>query len=856
MNEWEDLLSEILNREHNTFDNLNLYIIDEKEIIHVPKIIKSTLLLLENHISQVESKTIIVFPENRLLGYLFVIAKTIDDINNNKIDHEYVLKDFNVGEKVKILNYIVEYQGIEIKKGKECIKLVFKDAIYYCPIQISPILQKTITKRTLSKINHFENEINSCQRVNSLTENVELCQKLENSITHIKGSVIYVTSVMKVKKFLNDTFINSKPILDVLLVGQINTENGINILNSEQRNGVPPLILVSDLYQANDAVNLVDNLQAIYLDINNYNMLQNQFHMLDELRNKKIPIIFFSDYENSVDLKELSKRGFSIWKWTNSYLSKMLIGENSGVLDKKISYLLKHSIQKVVFNNENIYTAFNSLKEFRKIQSELSFDINRVIEILYSILIRCVRSVCLFIDSDIILLSEQIAECRKLIEKEKRYLNDDYFRKLIQILEIIKTITTNNNVSEKFKYIKELLIRYDYNQISLVIDYKENKNVINNYFDEFCLDNSIRTKVNVEYVYEFLKNPNLYREVTIICSWFNNKIMRSIYYSFITLDIRILLYNYELIWADYQIAELKSKLNLSDNKLLIKNEILNNGNYNIDEETKKEQEKLIDDIDEIEYKINAYKVNEYSKLLHVSNINELVDSIPIEFNGNYVMFSKVSHEFIVATKILIGESDEIELKSAEKLEVGDFIVIRESVKNIIKELADNVLKRNGLFESRELSGIWKESLRILSMFKSMQEIKGDLEKVGCNRNIATIKEWITNEERIMPNNKEDLIAIAKVTEDEVLVELVDKVYQSGKNVRIAHMKAGTILSSQLKTEIAELLGSNYEIDPYTNNNEYNISIDGIGKVKVIKILEIGQLMKVDISQVNKIINKN
>lgn len=854
MGEWESLLFEILKNEKNKYVEYSLYIKEENEILSMPRIVQATLLLLDKQFEKQDSKTYIVFPENMFLSYFFVLTKTIDEINNKRFNQVYDLSEFKIGDKVKILNYVVIYNGIEIRNKMEYLKIKFSDSDYLCPIKIAPILQKIDTNRALSKQKNFQNDVSENNRVNSFSKELSLCQKLENSITHIKSSIIYVTHINKTKGFLVDTYINDKPILDIMLVGQINPSNEINIINPNQITGVPPILLASDLFQAVDALSLVNDVKAIYIDIKSYSSFSNQIHLLDELKRKRIPLIIFSDFENLVSNNDLMKRDFKVWKWTSNNISQILINKNNRI-DKKLVDFRNKKFSKLVFINEKITFAFSNLRELRLKQDELNANTNEIIEVLYTILIRCVRAIYPISKNAEAEYLDQLENCNKSLNKEKRFLDDTVSKEILDIIDSLKEIINSNCKLEKINYVKDVILKNEYNQITIVIDNRDNKRIISNYLNYICFENSLKTIINVEYVYEFIKNINQKSEISFICSWFNQRIMNSIYFNFTSSNTIVLLYDYERKWADYHHNLLKSRVEHSNNsELLNQNSMELNYIHRTDNDISSKA--LIDNIEEIELKINTYRKSEYIKIAHQGTGNDLVDVYPIEFDNNYIMFSKSTHEFIIATKILIGESDEIDLKKSEDLEIGDFVVIRESERSIIKELADNILKESKLIESRQLSSIWKESLRILALTKSYIEIKKEFDKVGCNRSLITIKEWITNDERIMPSSKDDLVSIAKVTEDIILSELVDKVYIAGKNVRNAHMKAGTILSKQLKHEIVKLLESNYEIDPYSNDFEYNLTIEGIGKAKLIKIQDIGLLMKVDSSLVNKLISKN
>ncbi|MPN17465.1 hypothetical protein SDC9_164818 [bioreactor metagenome] len=191
----------------------------------------------------------------------------------------------------------------------------------------------------------------------------------------------------------------------------------------------------------------------------------------------------------------------------------------------------------------------------------------------------------------------------------------------------------------------------------------------------------------------------------------------------------------------------------------------------------------------------------------------------------------------------------------ESLDTGNFIVVREASKDIIRELADEILSNSGMAESCELAAKWKDALEMEGLFSDADEICRKIQSAGCRKNIFTIRQWIKNEDRIIPQDKEDLKYIAIATEDAVLAEKLDEVYEAGKNVQRAHIRAGQALSERLKQQVAEKLTAS-GIDPYNIWDPITLYIEGIGNVKILKVIDKGSIICVDALNVNRIIEES
>ena len=182
-------------------------------------------------------------------------------------------------------------------------------------------------------------------------------------------------------------------------------------------------------------------------------------------------------------------------------------------------------------------------------------------------------------------------------------------------------------------------------------------------------------------------------------------------------------------------------------------------------------------------------------------------------------------------------------------------MVRESDRDLVKEMADALLVRAGKAELRELSAKWKEALVIESLFYSPEEIYSKLQKAGCTRGYQAVRSWITDDDMIAPQSKQDLGHIAAVTESGVLKEKLDLVYEAAQTVKSAHVQAGKALSLQLRNKISSALKEFGDIDPFNLWDPIEMEIEDIGLVKILKITDIGAPVIVDIADTNRLIGR-
>ena len=144
-------------------------------------------------------------------------------------------------------------------------------------------------------------------------------------------------------------------------------------------------------------------------------------------------------------------------------------------------------------------------------------------------------------------------------------------------------------------------------------------------------------------------------------------------------------------------------------------------------------------------------------------------------------------------------------------------------------------------------------MNIELLFYTIEDLYEKLKAAGCDKGLPTIKRWIEDEDVIAPRSKEDLRIIATVTENEVLMEMLDDVFEAAREVRNAHILAGRKLSEQLKLTLANELKKYEDIDPFNFWNPIDMDIEGIGSVKILKIIDIGSEVEVESTDTNRLI---
>ena len=296
----------------------------------------------------------------------------------------------------------------------------------------------------------------------------------------------------------------------------------------------------------------------------------------------------------------------------------------------------------------------------------------------------------------------------------------------------------------------------------------------------------------------------------------------------------------------------------SHNHRIVKNSLSKEVKTGISEErfigkSKDVCEDALDELTDIENLIQANKYRQYG--VSSGYQNQVVDAYPINFVGGYLAFYRTGHKVITVTDIITSGKENVIAKKPDELSIGDFVVVRESQRDIIKEIADKILETSGMSEVRNIALRWKETLSLETMFSTTEEIYHKLQIDGCKRGYQTVKNWIEDEEQFSLSSKDDLLCIAKSFNDDILAESIDAVFEAGINVKRAHLKAGQYLSQKLKTQIAENISKFGDIDAFNIWDPMVLDLEDIGKVIILKIIDINRPVKIDSGNTNRLLSE-
>lgn len=864
MLEWHDYIAQLLAQE-SSFDGISLSFEDNAAPVGVPPIIKASVLMLDKMIEHQGKFNILVFPERIQSIFIFTLIKLLHNIAEGKIERAYDPEAFRLGEKLKLGNAIVEFVGIEENEDERRmrIKVVDRgtDLIINAPIEFFPLFQLTNTQRRLSTYKQYVAEKKKAEGlIPNLTADEKFLKLLTDYRTHMDSSIVNMTSVINAKELISTCKLCGRDIKEILLVGQADYEGNVRNIGAGQLGGIPAIVFASDLYAIAAMAEQGHPIQSIIIDGSNANVLLSQMDALDNLMRLGVPITCVTDIANSFDLQPFLDRQFNLWRWDETSITDHLYDVSTLSSDHKIKHCAKREVEYLVADGNEITIVIRKLYFHRGEAQTLSAQMLKLFDKLFSLAFTALRETVPFDENQLSQARFVLEECSAVLVDEKNYLAPKTYDDYSTIIDCLKKAFTKGYPLPKHDALADRLRKEKYKNVCIIVPERSDKKHVQEYWQMWCRRQRLVTQVYVLYPAEYYPVQSTQFSATVVVGWLKRAIMRKILYGFNTQTYTVLLYDCEKRWKNYDTTKWNSALDSSRNRQTIEksfttDKVRVSTSRFTPVQLAPEDTPKTDEFSEIEVVLRENKYRQYVASSGQKPSNETTEAIPVNYVGGYLAFYRTGHKVISATNIIMNDADKIDSILPDQLKMGDFVVVRETARDLIREMADVILLRSGKDGLREMAGKWKEALEIETLFYSDEKIYQHLQEVGCTKGYQAVRGWIRDDAVIAPQSKQDLEHIAAATGSSVLKELLDEVYDAAQTVRSAHVQAGRVLSMQLRSRIVEALKEYGDIDPFNIWEPIEMQVEGIGTVRILKIIDIGAPVTVDIADTNRLIDE-
>ncbi len=857
---WSDFTEKLVEREkiltELTFSQGTKY------TMNIPPLIQASVILVEDLIKAGSKLNLIVLPERKHSFFFMLISRLLYGLNKGRINKKYDPRNFNVGEKLKLGRSVVQVAGHSYSDdGEPRIKLKFaRDLFVTAPNNYLPYFQKTNTNRGLSTSEKFHEE---WDKIKAFSSNPPIgnffLSDLINHRTHMDNSVYCLTILARAEDFIQKYKIEDKNLDEVFLFGRTNYEGEVNSIGKGQLTGIPAVVFSTDFFDLLEAIENGNPAQAIMIDNYDEKKLLSNLDKLDETIALNLPITIVSDSINAFNTSSLEERGFKVWRWGSSNLTENLTtGTKFSPINLKAENCEKFVFEEVILDGNEIQRVMELISPLKHEIQRQSSNMSIMYDHLMSLIFRAFRSIIPFNSNIREQAKKRLDVCEKILEDEKNYVNDESISKYKEAINLLKEIFKEGYELPKIETVKDIIVNSRHDKIFMIVSDQTDKTEVEVFWRETLNYSGIQKRIEVlnpeqHYLTEYRGST-----LTIISGWFRRAIMKKLIFNYSTNDYVLLLYEYENNWKSYAERKWHNSIKMDGTTEILekqydlpRNLVTSWKSQPLDFDVPS-RDVVIDELEELDLvlKENRYKVYENN---YGNSYQEKVEAVPVYFVGEKMAFFGMRHDLVRVTNILFNNKAQIEEVKPDELKVGDFVVIRETDKNIIKDMADIILENSGEADARDIATEWREPLLEARATQSVSEIFNKLKASGCKRGRQTVYTWITDDDKISPQNEVDILHIAMAFNKEELLDRERIILEAAEKVYAAHQKAGIYLARLIRSKVGDVL-QDLNIDPVNFWEPIDIQVENLGHIKILKVTNIGDVRTVSSGVTNRLLD--
>ncbi|MBF4691581.1 DrmE family protein [Fusibacter ferrireducens] len=833
---WKEYIEKTV-KNYEEYNKLEISIDGFPNVTNIPSIVLLSLEL--NKIT--DGNLGLILPKSFVYVYLMAVLYQLEIISKINFN-DNIIDQFKSGELLKCGNSIVEFDKVDYSDGIGRIWVRTADTNTGIPLESAPLLQYTKTKKKLSKDKKFNSEHKRQTLENMKLKSDGIILKAKRLKTHVNSSVCIVTNQGKFIDFIKTTTINKQPLIDLLYTVRLDYNGGLIDVSTGKLEGIPSIVIASDIYKAHEYIESHDSVKQLIVDITDATDLEAEYYTHQKIKEYGVKTLFISDLTKKTDIIELEKMNASIWEWTRELVKQMPNLSLNNKLDLELNNYVNHDLECIHCPNDKFAIVYDYIREIKSdddLEEEFFDAYIKLVGIFYRLLL-----IPIIIDSiereNII---NKIYEIRKEIEANSKRICSHTHKMLANLTENL-IILAGNRTNDKSSLLRKLISQCSEGKVAIIIKNRADKKRVEDYILRLHY-NKKNLKVVVKTVQEYKKKDSVFFDAVICSGWFGENHMKSIFYSNKTAKIKVLLYEIEEHWRKTHTRNWAKFSIKSSNEIILKD-------VKLDFENSNRQMIFTESVLNSEFIIDMDKlINTYQFSLYKTNSSHLKEKvIAVNFYEGGIAFFKKNHKLIVINDIIEIGLNRIQEKSAGQLLEGDIIVIRDSQKDIIREMADNILNSNGYNDVRQISCRWKEVLQNKLETSEFSELYYSLSNNGCSVTESCVRNWIYNDHMIMPNDFDHVSLILSLDSNKIHPEEVEKIYSAGKIVKSAHVSAGKKLSELLYSSLrGKYIKSKFVNSEMTLQSE--IELEVVGKIKVLKIDKITNNITIDASYANK-----
>lgn len=827
----------------------------ENEAFSLPLSLKDSLQLISNFFANnTTNKLCLVFPSKEFAAQWITVVSGFETIKNDyTLFNSEIYKayeKYQPGQKLLLNNKaVVEWisgNESEIKiltKGKTVKKRPWEntqgDIITIKTSRIVSLRPAPKSKKVLSAKDAVYKNLSGLSHV-PLDKLLSI--NTGNNFLFQKNSIVLVSKFIYYEKSHLDVLIDGHATNKYLQPGKIN-ENGEVDLKSA-------LLISNNL--SNLALFVANSSSSVSkIIIDGYSMIKERGTDFSDIDIKNKPTILFTDLSELDSFETIGNYGFEFFNFTKENLN---LGDSANLspfhsFEKKLNKYISFNILKEICQDEELDATIQKIHSIENDNSNNDLTSLKISLIQLTNIVSRISHIPS--EGEISVLNSKIIAIENLFLRCRIWLGHSHIL-IEESISLLKSIIARfaTQPSEKCSRLKMLINskQYDY----IICANEEESKALEDSYPAYIQKPRVISVADVND--KLLSNKP---QKAILTGWVKSNNINRILSSFLFSELTVLFYKFEnkyyksLQKRNKQFSE-NIKETINSKGIRSENDSITRKGFNDlfsgDEESEIISEDSFDILD-FEFKLNNAQYSRYSAK------GNLIDSIKakrILFESDFFIYTTESHKFLIINELIErkGEKANLHRRKVESLHTGDTIALINTDRDILIELVEKNTNTQELAHVKQWTDLWKNLLKeyytsIGSDFKKLVE---DLRRNDCKKHEVTIRSWLQEDSRIGPDDDADLISIALLTNSIILKDNVTTVREAIRKMTGWRMKASDFITEKIKARIHEFADS--------SNINKKISVDGLGSVIVLKVIEISNVWQsIDARYVNRLLQK-
>jgi len=714
-----------------------------------------------------EKRLLMIVPKSNDAAKWLAVAKTLMFLTSEDTYSSIENLRFSKGETILLNNCVVIFE--DLLKDKNMIVVKCSDGNYTMPLSYVHTLTSTQNKK-LHSMNYLLRVTNTKNRKKSKSQFFGLSGFVSKS-----NYIVLVTRSNDSEFFISNNCIEDVQVRQLFPWGKIKKSGEVEVLGPHSKSDKPNCLISPDLDRLYTFLNKAKQMPELII-FDGFHQYINQLYVFDDILQFNIPFIVIAEESELPDLGHLYDRDFKEIRIRNHP-----------------DFNFQIDLNEVYFTE--LTDVYKAIKIIKKKYHEYSSSISELLDSLSILTYQFSRLLFSMPPDFQKSKSERLNHIKSELERSGMWIPKELKYELLQLVDKLNQIQITSENAAKMKAIFDLVNREDQGKKHIVVRTQSDARYYNVLFESFGLK-----RLKAVTMSELLSRSGKVEKL-IVFYWPGQNQVFKLLTSYAFQSLSFIYYPHEMEWLKNRLKQWHNEYGLDFNYSEP------NASINRNLEHQEYTGNVDVDLEDLEFRVITRRYHLLTK--PDGSTESLCKSKLVIFNSSHYAFFTDQQRLLVVTDLIYETGEEIERKVVNELQFGDIVLFRDSDNDLIREIADVMLKQNNMLHLRSTASIWRDALlrRYKALDESIRRLKRELKANGCNRHEITIRNWLLDDSMIGPRDMNDIVLISRATMDKELNEKLQQVLDAVSTLRSVHIQAASYLNKQLISNLPDMMGN-------------------------------------------------